>query len=46
MRTRLTELLGLKLPIVAGTMMDLSTPEFVAAICKADALGVPASAGW
>jgi nitronate monooxygenase len=46
MRTRLTELLGIKLPIVGGTMMDLSTPDFVAAICEAGALGVVASANY
>ena len=42
--TRLTELLGIELPIVGGTMMDLSTAPFVAAISSAGALGVIASA--
>jgi NAD(P)H-dependent flavin oxidoreductase YrpB (nitropropane dioxygenase family) len=46
MRTRLTELLDIKLPIVGGTMMDLSTPDFVVAICEAGALGVVASASY
>ena len=44
MRTRLTDLLGIELPIIGGTMMDLSTAPFVAAISKAGALGVIASA--
>ena len=43
-KTRLTELLGIELPIVGGTMMDLSTAPFVAAISGAGALGVIASA--
>jgi NAD(P)H-dependent flavin oxidoreductase YrpB (nitropropane dioxygenase family) len=44
MRTPLTEMLGTELPIIGGTMMDLSTAPFVAAISKAGALGVIASA--
>lgn len=43
-RTRLQELLQIDLPLIGGTMMDLSTPPFVAAICEAGALGVIASA--
>ncbi len=42
--TRLTELLGIRYPILGGTMMDLSTAPFVAAICNAGALGILASA--
>ncbi len=43
-KTRLTELLGIELPIVGGTMMDLSTAPFVTAISEAGALGIIASA--
>ncbi len=43
-QTRLTELLGIELPILGGTMMDLSTAPFVAAIANAGALGIIASA--
>lgn len=43
-KTELTQLLGTELPIVGGTMMDLSTAPFVTAIANAGALGVIASA--
>ena len=43
-KTRVTEMLGLKYPIVAGTMMNISTPEFTAACSNAGGLGVLASA--
>jgi nitronate monooxygenase len=42
--TRLQELLGIELPLIGGTMMDLSTAPFVAAIADAGALGLIASA--
>ncbi|MFH2008280.1 MAG: nitronate monooxygenase [bacterium] len=42
-RTKLTELLGTRYPILGGTMMDLSTAPFVAAISDAGALGIIAS---
>ncbi|OGQ98083.1 MAG: 2-nitropropane dioxygenase [Deltaproteobacteria bacterium RIFOXYA12_FULL_61_11] len=42
--TRITALFGCTHPIVGGTMMDLSTPEFVAALCNAGTLGVLCSA--
>ncbi|MCD6498750.1 MAG: nitronate monooxygenase [Deltaproteobacteria bacterium] len=42
--TKLTELLGTRYPIIGGTMMDLSRAPFVAAVSKAGALGVIASA--
>ena len=42
--TVLTERTGSKYPIVAGAMMHISTPAFVAACCNAGALGVLASA--
>jgi NAD(P)H-dependent flavin oxidoreductase YrpB (nitropropane dioxygenase family) len=41
---QIRDLLGIELPIIGGTMMDLSTPPFVAAICEAGALGILASA--
>ncbi len=40
----LTDLLGIELPIIGGTMMDLSTAPFVTAISNAGALGIIASA--
>lgn len=43
-KTRLTELLGIRYPIIGGTMMDLSRAPFVAAISDAGALGIIASA--
>lgn len=43
-KTRITELLGIKYPIVGGAMMHISGPEFVAAISNAGALGMMASA--
>jgi nitronate monooxygenase len=43
-KTRITELLGIEYPILGGTMMDLSTAGFVAAISNAGALGIIASA--
>ncbi len=42
--TRVTKMLGTRYPIVAGTMMYLSRPEFVAACSNAGALGILASA--
>lgn len=43
-KTRVTSLLGIDYPIVGGTMMWITTPEFVAAIAEAGGLGVLASA--
>jgi NADH:quinone reductase (non-electrogenic) len=42
--TRVTRMFGTKYPIVGGTMMHVSKPEFVAAISNAGALGMMASA--
>ena len=42
--SKLNELLGIELPIIGGTMMDLSTAPFVTAISNAGALGLLASA--
>jgi nitronate monooxygenase len=42
--TLLTELIGTEYPILGGTMMDLTTPQFVAAVSEAGALGIIASA--
>jgi len=44
--TRMTRILGIEYPIVGGTMMHLSTPEYVAAISEAGCLGLLASAMW
>ncbi|MFZ5568784.1 MAG: NAD(P)H-dependent flavin oxidoreductase [Thermodesulfobacteriota bacterium] len=44
MKTRLTEKLGIQYPIIGGTMMWISTSEFVAAISNAGGLGILASA--
>ena len=43
-QTRITQLLHIEHPIVGGCMMHISTPEFVAAISNAGALGMLASA--
>ena len=43
-RTKITEMLGIKYPLVGGTMMYITTAEFVAAIANAGGLGVLASA--
>jgi len=40
----LRRMLKTRFPIIGGTMMDLSTPRFVAAICQAGALGIIPSA--
>ncbi|MEW6263122.1 MAG: nitronate monooxygenase [Thermodesulfobacteriota bacterium] len=42
--TRVTRMLGIKYPIIGGTMMYLSTSDFVAAIANAGGLGILASA--
>ena len=42
--TRITQMLGIQYPIVGGTMMSISTADFVAAISKAGGLGILASA--
>ncbi len=42
--TRITKLFGVEHPIVGGAMMHVSKPEFVAAVSKAGALGMMASA--
>lgn len=39
-KTRLTEMLGIECPIVAGGMRDISRAEFVAAVSDAGALGI------
>ena len=43
-RTRVTDMLGIKYPIIGGTMMWITTPEFVAAVSNAGGLGILASA--
>ncbi len=43
-KTKITEILGIKYPIVGGTMMWITTPEFTSAISNAGGLGVLASA--
>jgi nitronate monooxygenase len=43
-KTKITEMLGTKYPIVGGTMMWITTPEFTSAISNAGGLGVLASA--
>ncbi|MCB2228269.1 MAG: nitronate monooxygenase [Desulfarculaceae bacterium] len=44
LKTRATEKLGIRYPIIGGTMMWISSPEFVAAISEAGGLGILASA--
>lgn len=43
-QTQVTEMLGIKYPIVGGTMMWLSNPDFTAAVSNAGGLGILASA--
>lgn len=43
-QTRITRMLDIKYPIIGGTMMWISYPEFVAAISNAGGLGILASA--
>jgi NAD(P)H-dependent flavin oxidoreductase YrpB (nitropropane dioxygenase family) len=40
--TKITEMLGIKYPIIGGTMMWITNPEFTAAISNAGGLGVVA----
>jgi NADH:quinone reductase (non-electrogenic) len=44
--TKVTKMLGIKYPIVGGTMMSISKADFVAAIANAGGLGVLASANY
>jgi nitronate monooxygenase len=46
LRTRITDLLGIRHPIVGGAMMYLTKAPLVAAISEAGALGVLASANY
>lgn len=43
-QTELTQKLGIKYPLIGGTMMHISTADFVAAISNAGGLGILASA--
>ena len=45
MKTRVTELLGIKYPIIQGAMAHVSGPELVAAVSKAGGLGILGAAG-
>ncbi|MHA1881918.1 MAG: NAD(P)H-dependent flavin oxidoreductase [Candidatus Thorarchaeota archaeon] len=45
-KTKVTEMLGCKYPIIAGTMARISNPEFVAALSNAGACAVLASANF
>ncbi len=44
LETAVTKKLGIKYPIIAGTMMNITTPEFVAVCSNAGGLGILASA--
>jgi len=45
-KTRVTELLGIKYPILAGPMAYISGPELVAAVSNAGGLGIMASLSY
>ena len=45
-KTKVTEILGCKYPVIAGTMARISNPEFVAAASNAGACAVLASANY
>ncbi len=44
LKTKVTEILGIKYPIFCGTMMNISNPEFTAACSDTGSLGILASA--
>jgi nitronate monooxygenase len=46
LKTRITELLGIKYPIIAGPMAYISGPELVAAVSNAGGLGVMVSLSY
>ena len=43
-KTKITEMLNIKYPLLGGTMMSITTPEFAAACSNAGGLGILASA--
>jgi len=45
-KTKVTEMLGCKYPIIGGTMANISNPKFVAAVSNAGACAVLASANY
>ena len=45
-KTEVTEMLGIKHPIIVGNMMNISKPKFVAACSNAGALGILNSAQY
>ncbi|MHA2231654.1 MAG: NAD(P)H-dependent flavin oxidoreductase [Candidatus Hodarchaeales archaeon] len=44
LKTKITEMLNIQYPIIAGTMMNITTPQFVAACSNAGGMGILASA--
>jgi len=46
LKTKVTEMIGCKYPIIVGTMANISSPEFVAAASNAGACAVLASANY
>ena len=46
LKTKVTEMIGSKYPIIVGTMANISSPEFVAAASNAGACAVLASANY
>ena len=45
-KTRITELLGIEYPIIAGPMAYLSGPELVSAVSNAGGMGIIASLSY
>jgi len=45
-KTRITELLGIEYPIIAGPMAYLSSPELVSAVSNAGGMGIIASLSY
>ncbi|MEI7590029.1 MAG: nitronate monooxygenase, partial [Deltaproteobacteria bacterium] len=43
MKTRITEILGIKVPIILSGMSWISTPKMVAAVSNAGGLGILAT---
>ncbi|MDJ0762535.1 MAG: nitronate monooxygenase [Myxococcota bacterium] len=46
LKTKITDMFGIKYPIIGGTMMWISTADYVAAMSEAGGLGVLASANY
>ena len=46
MNTKITEMLGIKYPVIQGGMANIATGKFAAAVSNAGGLGLIGSGGW